>query len=555
MISSKQIIREFIGEHRWRIGAAFLAGLVSRLLALTIPLVIARYLALHFGYASLRSKLLSDLIDPWVKERAAFMSLMFLLTASWFACQYWERLQTKLLGEFLVKRLRESLFEAQMRTAPHAFARRKAGKYLLRYSGDLRSIQNFFNLGIMAFARDLLILIPTAILFAVLLPGIALPCLLGFLLLLLPLIFLNRTLYRASAKRRDRRSGLLDFVSERLHRQSVIQALNREGPEISKFRKRSEKLTHAGREYFRIEAFIRTLIPALLYLLPGLLFIWLEDSSQQSGRLPLESLSLGALLVIAMVPIFRRTARVTVHWELGKLSFRKLLLVMNLPKAETSSKPDLQFNEGLIEIKGLTLQEEGKNPHIFKWNAKLGPKGLTWIQGGNNRGKTQLLNVFLQIKQPFAGEIFLDGQNLREFSHKSIRKQIAMVSDSFPLLGKSVFEAISYSRKPEKRERAAKMLRKVQAALPESQRLGLDDSIGDLGSKLTSSQRVLLQFARAFLTSKPILFLDEPFTKLDNRNRASLLKLIHKLKNKRNVIVFSHQTPTELSDFKLLPLG
>ena len=99
------------------------------------------------------------------------------------------------------------------------------------------------------------------------------------------------------------------------------------------------------------------------------------------------------------------------------------------------------------------------------------------------------------------------------------------------------------------------MLAKVQAALPESQKLLIDDPIGELGNKLTSSQKVLLQFARAFLTRKPILLLDEPFAHLDADNQAVIFKMLLKLRNRRNVIVFSREDAPQREGINCLILG
>lgn len=544
MKSSRQIFTQFFRQHSSRIGMAFGAGLLARLMALALPLVIGRYLALRFGYSSLRARVFGFLPDEWLVDTAVFFWILLSLVSIWFAFRYIERYQTSMIGELLVKQLREDLFQTQLKTAPDAFARRTAGKYLLRYSGDLKQIQNFFNLGIMAFTRDLLILIPAAIIFATLLPELALPSLIAFSLLILPLMFLNRMLYKASVKRRDRRSGLLAFVSERLYRHSVVQTLNREKPEIGKFNKRSERLTEAGRSYFRIEGFIQTMIPALIYLIPGVLFLWMEWNPTGVQNLDPEALSLGALLLLAIAPIFRRMAQVTVRWELGKLSMRKFLVVLNLPLAEEEGKPDLELIEGKLVLQGLSQREEtSEENEDLESSVEIGPSGLTWIQGKTGAGKTQLVSMLLQVRNSGKGQALIDGQDISLCNHRSVRKQIGVVSTAWPLLGRTVFEAISYSRRDEKRKSAGNMLTKVQAGVTHHKRLELDDLIGDQGNKLSGGQATLLLFARAFLTRKHILVLDEPFLHLDEANKDTIVRRLNRLRNKRNIIILSNEAP------------
>lgn len=537
MKTSPQIWKAFFRKHQKRVGIAFATGLLARVVAIAIPLVIGRHLALRYDYASIRSRVFENIPESWFLESEGFLWMMLVLAAVWFTFGYLERFHTKMLGELLAKELREDLFQAQLETAPAAFAQRSTGKYLLRYSGDLKQIQNLFNLGIMAFLRDLLILVPALILFAFLLPELALPIVLAFVLVLLPLVFLNRFLYHASAKRRDRRSGLLSFVSERLYRHGTIQVLNREKPELGKFLKRSDQLTEAGRSYFRIESFIRTLIPSLIYSLPGMVFLWLEWGGGGVSNLNPEALSLGALLILAMVPIIRRLAGVSIHWELGTLSMRKYLAVLNLPRAEAEDNAELEWEEGLLK-----LEAYGGSDDVCL-TAQLGPVGITWIQGDTGSGKTQLIRSLLGLEPPVQGRITIDGQDVEACSYHSVRKRIGVVSEAWPLLGKTVFEAISYSRRVEKRQTAERMLDKLQTGMLNPYHLRLDDLVGEQGGLLSGGQTRLLLYARALLTRKPILVLDEPFLHLDERGKRVVADRINRLRTKRNIIVLSGFPP------------
>lgn len=553
MTTAAQLYRAFARQHAWRIGLVFVAGLAARGLRISIPLLIGRFAAIRFGYAGGRAGSLTSWSGAWSVENERFPILLMGLLAAWFCSRYLERYQTAYLGERLVQSIRERLFLGQLETSPAAFSQRTVGKYLLRYSGDLKQIQNLFNLGMMGFARDLLVVIPTGILFAALLPGLALPSLCCAALLLLPLAFLNRRLYRASVRRRDRRSGLLAFVSERLEGHAVIQVLNRTRVEASKFNKHSRRLAEAGMVYFRVESFIRTLIPSLVYLVPGMLFLWLDWQGKTSTGFDPESLSLAALLLIAMAPVFRRTARVTVHWELGKLSMRKLLAVINQEKAELEEKPALELDEGEFECQDLGFHFIPGRPLFQNLNFSLGIGELCWLQSPGGSGKTTFAKLMAGLVDPTEGKMMVDGKDMLAHSLKSRRKLLAVVSDAWPMLGKTVFEAISYSRKPEKRQRAQKMLDKVQAGTPVEQRLGLDDLIGEGGSRCSSMQLKLLQYARAFLTRKPFLLLDEPLRGLDAKSEAVILKALSSLKEKRGMLILSvHEPPDGLAVDNLL---
>ena len=114
-----------------------------------------------------------------------------------------------------------------------------------------------------------------------------------------------------------------------------------------------------------------------------------------------------------------------------------------------------------------------------------------------------------------------------------------MVSDDLLPLGKTVFEAISYSRKQEKKKGAKQMLNQVQKAAARPNRLHLDDSIGALGSNLSRGQQKILNYTRALLTGKPVLIFEEPFAGLDDENCKYLGTLINEIKAEKTIIILN----------------
>ncbi len=121
-----------------------------------------------------------------------------------------------------------------------------------------------------------------------------------------------------------------------------------------------------------------------------------------------------------------------------------------------------------------------------------------------------------------------------------------MVSSETPLIGNSIFKAISYSTKIEKQEKAIAMLQKLKLKFAEDDLENLQFKIEDGGKNLSSGQRILLQFARAFLTRKSIILLDEPFNYLDQESIKIIVTELNLLKKKRNIIIATSFIPEML---------
>jgi len=142
--------------------------------------------------------------------------------------------------------------------------------------------------------------------------------------------------------------------------------------------------------------------------------------------------------------------------------------------------------------------------------------------------------------KPASGSILIDGQNCHQVNAKTLIKKIAIVSDEMPLLGKTVFEAISYSRNKLKKPKAEKVLNELQRH--HKKKLALDDRIGDLGCRLSKGEKKILILARALLTSKPILLIDEPFESLEESTQQKLSVILNRISKKRTILIFSRAT-------------
>ena len=127
-----------------------------------------------------------------------------------------------------------------------------------------------------------------------------------------------------------------------------------------------------------------------------------------------------------------------------------------------------------------------------------------------------------------------------------------MVSSELPLIGSTVFETISYSRKEEKRDAALRLLNELGFRLENYESI-LDYPVFDGGKNLSAGQRKLLMIARALLTKKKIILLDEPFVDLDEDNKLKVVKMILKIKENHTILAVDKDINTLPSD-KVIPL-
>lgn len=517
------ILISFIKRHIGIVALVLFTGLIANVLTIAIPVSIGKYYDLLFEYHSHRARILDFLPAGWFDTVQHFLAFFFILVAVRTIATFIERFYTGKLGELLVREVREMLFEHQLSVKTGNY-QKGMGKYLLRYSGDLKSLQNYVTTGLIRFIIDTLLLsLAVGVLFW--LDCLAAAVMMGGVLAVTGVVYLlNKWLYNVSVKRRNTRSGLLAFVNERLGALVSIKAFNKEVTEQRKFEKRSAKLYQSGMEYQAAYNAIFTLVPGLLYVALGVA-LWLIAKQGTSG-LKAGGVLAFILLFITVLPVFRRILRVPSTWKVGNISFAKLLKILHL-SSEKDRRHGVKYTYkgGAIEIRNVGFGYNGKT--VFSnLNVLVEPKNTCLIKLEHGFGKTTLIKLLVGIYEPEAGSIKIDEQDVSTLDLKSLRKHITVIGEEFQLFGKTVFEAISYSRKEEKRPSAQTMLDRLQNGLPERQKLTLDDKTGEWGANLSQSQRKQLQYARAFLTGKPILLIESPFDGLSEIVRQNISQLL-----------------------------
>jgi len=175
------------------------------------------------------------------------------------------------------------------------------------------------------------------------------------------------------------------------------------------------------------------------------------------------------------------------------------------------------------------------------------------IVGNSGGGKTTLVNLLPRFYDVNAGSITVDGTDIRDFTLKSLRQNIAVVFQDNFLFEGTIRENIMLGDEnatPEQVEQALKMayLEDFISTLKD----GLDTQIGERGIMLSGGQRQRVAIARAFLKNAPILVLDEATSALDNKSEAVVQKAIENLMQEKTVFVIAHRLSTIRNATKII---
>ncbi|EAC7842244.1 ABC transporter ATP-binding protein [Listeria monocytogenes] len=231
----------------------------------------------------------------------------------------------------------------------------------------------------------------------------------------------------------------------------------------------------------------------------------------------------------------------------GFAGFKRFLEVMDTEPAiqdEKDAKPakvfcgDIAYNDVSFEY------SDGKNVlnHI---NLSIKAGETVAFVGPSGAGKTTICNLLPRFYDVSAGEITIDGENIKRFTLPSLRAQIGVVQQDVFLFSGTVRENIAYGKldaSDEEIEHVVKLahLSKVVEEMPD----GLDTIIGERGVKLSGGQKQRLAIARMFLKNPPILILDEATSALDTETEQVIQASLEELAEGRTTLIIAHRLAT-----------
>lgn len=537
MQTKKTLLVEFIKKNKKPIIASFIFGFLSIIATLLVPLFIGEYYQVAFHKHSTRGKMFNHLFGS-IKGIEQFFIYFLLLLLSKFIFDYLVKYFTGLSGELFSKSIRERLFYNQLNVKYEIHESKETGLYLLRYSGDLGAIQHYLTKGIISFVNDCFFMIFAIVILCLLNFKLTLIIIASYPIIFFTVLFLNKKLKNISRKRRNTRSKNLAFVSSRLNTLLTIKAFNREKIESDKYVKGSTQLFYHGKDYYKLYSLISALLPFLLYGMLAIILIVVYSTNHLEHKKIHGSIIVTFIMVmINTLPVLRRILGVNFIWQTGDISFTKLLKIYNGELETKNSLADQNIKTGSIVFKNVNFSFSEENTLIKNLSFEIPQNCLTIVQGEHQSGKSTLFKMLLGLYSCSKGEIFIDNQNIYELDNFTLRKKITVVSDEFPLIGKTIFEAISYSRREEKRVPAFLMLQKLGYAKENDDESILKNPIFENGKNISTSQRKVLMLARALLTNKKIILLDEPFEGLDETISNKIFSILLELKKKKTILV------------------
>ncbi|HLV28197.1 MAG TPA: lipid A export permease/ATP-binding protein MsbA [Burkholderiaceae bacterium] len=222
-------------------------------------------------------------------------------------------------------------------------------------------------------------------------------------------------------------------------------------------------------------------------------------------------------------------------------------LVDSLPEKDDGTQELKAPVKGRIEFRHVTHRYEGMDTDVLQdVNLVVEPGQTVALVGRSGSGKTTLANTIPRFVMPSSGAVLVDGHDVRDITLKSLRRQLALVSQDVVMFDGTIADNVGYgvlheASREEIRDalQAANLLEFIDS-LPQ----GMDTPVGENASLLSGGQRQRLAIARALIKNAPILILDEATSALDNESERQVQASLEKLMVGRTTLVIAHRLST-----------
>ncbi|ASV34354.1 lipid ABC transporter permease/ATP-binding protein [Candidatus Williamhamiltonella defendens] len=266
----------------------------------------------------------------------------------------------------------------------------------------------------------------------------------------------------------------------------------------------------------------------------------------------METLTAGTITVvfssmIALMRPLKSLTNVNAQFQKGMAACQTLFSILDMQQEQDSGTLEIKRSKGEIEFRNVTFYYPGKNtPTLIDINLHLESGKMVALVGRSGSGKSTIANLLTRFYDVSSGHILVDGCDLRDYKLRSLRNQIALVSQNIHLFNDTVANNITYPFNEHYSDEEIEKAARVSHAIDFIKKMdrGLHTLIGENGVMLSGGERQRIAIARAVLRDCPILILDEATSALDTESEGIIQEALEQLKKNRSSLVIAHRLST-----------
>ncbi|GBO84396.1 ABC transporter ATP-binding protein/permease [Marinobacter salsuginis] len=453
------------------------------------------------------------------------------------------------IGERVVADIRKKVFNHLIDLHPGFFEQNRALEIQSRFTADTTVLQSVIGSTVSIALRNALMLIGGLLLLFITNAKLASIILLGFPLVIAPILFFGRRVRALSRLSQDRVADVGSYVGESLTQIKTVQAFNHQPHDRRYFSEVSERAFDIARQRIRQRAWLTTLAISLVMGAVGIV-IWIGGLDVINGRI-----SPGELAAFVFYSLLVGVAAGAISEVIGELqraagsAARLFELLQTEPAFErteaTGGLPEPVKGEIRIDHLSFSYPGRTEKPALSDFSLTVRAGETLALVGPSGAGKSTLFDLLLHFYQPTEGKVLIDGMDAAGLSLEALRRCFSLVPQNPALFHGTVADNIRYAR-PDASQQDVERAATIAHAHDFVQSLpkGYETPLGDAGLGLSGGQKQRLAIARALLADAPVLLLDEATSALDAESENLIQQAMPALTSGRTTLVIAHRLAT-----------
>jgi len=479
------------------------------------------------------------------------ISLVFVKGIAFFINYY----TMSYLGQIVITKLREDLYDKILRLPMERFLVESPGSLISKIINDTSLLQDFTSRQVATFLRNFLTTL--GLIAVVFYQDLELAF---FGLIALPLIGylisrIGKRVKRYTAKMQDRLAVVTNHLFEGVKNIREIKLLGIEGKFSVLFKKDNNRYFKEFMKIKKIEGIYPPIVEFIAALIVGFLIFY------GGIRIVKGELTAGAFFsfIIALIMAYEPVRKLGQNYNKIQQSVavaERVKEILDLPDEYSvkDGKEELKSSVRKLELRNVWFRYPGSERFTLKNISLSFEAGKKYaIVGKTGSGKSTLISLIPRFYDPEKGELLINGKNIKDFTLKSLRRKIGVVSQDIVIFRGAIKENIAVGKPSASFDEiveAAKIacIHDFIVSLPQK----YDTVIGDGGIQLSGGQKQRIAIARAVLKNPDILILDEATSALDSETEAAVQRALDEKFKDKILIAIAHRLSTVVNSDKII---
>ena len=509
-------------------------------------------------------RLIEKIIDQGIKQKDLTVVLqtsgiMLVLSLASAVFAILNNIYSIRVGESVARDIRKAIFAKVQRFSYGNLDQFSTGKLIVRLTSDTSAVQRITQVSLRIGTRAPLLMVGSLILMFITSKTLSLIILPLLLVTIVVIVFFSvkmEPLFRSVQQRLDRLNTVLQ---ENIAGARLIKAFVRADYESNRFEGANEDFTQSN---IQVTRFMSSMSPALTFLINiGLvLVIWQGGLQSIQGVLTIgQIVAFTNYLLTTMNPLIMMT-QLSNTWANGIASARRINEVLDaVPDVSISpnAKPLPEITQNSVIFQNVAFHYNGNSDLSVLENVCLSaePGQTVAILGATGSGKSSLINLIPRFYDTSAGQVLVDGMDVRDLQEESLLEHISIVPQETVLFSGTIRDNIRYGRPDASEEEvvaAAKIAQAHDFILEFSK--GYDTYVEERGGNLSGGQKQRIAIARAIITQPKILILDDSTSAVDVETENEIQNGLAAVMKGRTSFIVAQRISTVLNADKIVVL-